>query len=67
MSSTSDESHSVLQYSYKDFHFTDESDIIELSCSSSDSLCSESEQHICNKNCLNVKISEVRIEFRNKF
>lgn len=47
------------QYFVKKFHFTDESDIIELSCSSSDSLCSESEQHVCADNCLNVKIYEV--------
>lgn len=43
----------------KKFHFTDETDIIELSCSSSDSLCSASDQHVCGENCLNLKISEV--------
>lgn len=48
-----------IQYSEKLFHFTDESDIIELSCSSSDSLCFASEQHVCGDSCLNVKISEV--------
>lgn len=44
---------------FKKFHFTDETDIIELSCSSSDSLCSASDQHVCRENCLNLKINEV--------
>lgn len=48
-----------LKETIKSFHFTDETDIIDLSCSSSDSLCSESDQHICNENCLNIKIKEV--------
>ncbi|GFS77136.1 methyltransferase-like protein 23 [Nephila pilipes] len=43
----------------KNFHFTDETDIIDVSCSSSDSLLSESDQHACNNNCLLIKIKEV--------
>ncbi|XP_054717034.1 histone-arginine methyltransferase METTL23-like [Uloborus diversus] len=45
--------------SIKDFHFTNETDIIEISCSSSDSLCSGSEMHICSSNCLKVSIREL--------
>ncbi|KAG8183533.1 hypothetical protein JTE90_003880 [Oedothorax gibbosus] len=48
-----------LKETIKSFHFTDETDIIDLSCSSSDSLCSESDQHVCNEGCLNIKIKEV--------
>lgn len=48
------------QHFIKNFHFTDESDLIELSCSSSDSLCSETDQHICGNSCLNIRIREVR-------
>ncbi|GFY36947.1 methyltransferase-like protein 23 [Trichonephila inaurata madagascariensis] len=42
----------------KNFHFTDETDIIDVSCSSSDSLLSESDQHVCNNNCLLLRVKE---------
>ncbi|GIY29743.1 methyltransferase-like protein 23 [Caerostris extrusa] len=48
-----------VEHSIKNFHFTDETGIIELSCSSSDSLLSESEQHVCSNNCATIKVKEI--------
>ncbi|XP_055949916.1 histone-arginine methyltransferase METTL23-like isoform X2 [Argiope bruennichi] len=48
-----------IQKPVKTFHFTDETDIIDISCSSSDSLLSETDQHLCNDNCALIKVKEV--------
>ncbi|GBM35664.1 Methyltransferase-like protein 23 [Araneus ventricosus] len=48
-----------VQQPVKSFHFTDETDIIDISCSSSDSILSETDQHVCNNNCALIKVKEV--------
>ncbi|XP_015918973.1 histone-arginine methyltransferase METTL23 [Parasteatoda tepidariorum] len=44
--------------SFRNFHFTDETDLIYMSCSSSDSLCDADELHSCDHNCCSIKIKE---------